>query len=549
MKDKTKAVMLLTEEIRSLKARIKALEKVTSEHKKTEKTLRAQAEESRVITENMNDIIFQISLLGFIEYVSPAVEKFYGYKPGDLIGQHFKKTTPTDEIPKVLAVINKIILGEGVRHFAINQLDAQGRLVPMEINALPITKEGKIVGMQGVMRDITERKEAEAELKESAERVLTIIEAVDEGITLSDKEGYFEVFNSRMQEITGYTKEEANSNKKFITLLYPDPEKLKEAYEGIEEVFKKGRTYNTETTLQAKDGTKRTLLVSTSLIRHKNRDMLLSAYRDITERKKSEEELRAAYAKLKAAQLQLIEAEKTEAIGRIAAGVAHEVENPLAVIIQGINYLEDEFPSPQKDLAEILQMIKDNIKRADNIVRALGDLSRKAELVLNLEDINSIIEEALILVQHRTKIEGVEVIKEFGRGLPRVLVDKAKMEQVFINILLNAVQAMPVGGRLFIRSYLTKSENLTEMPDSDYFKREERAVVVEIEDTGIGVSAENAKNIFEPFFTTKGPRGGSGLGLSITKSIIEMHKGFIDLKSEEGKGAKVTICLKITQGG
>ncbi|MDD5165764.1 MAG: ATP-binding protein [Candidatus Omnitrophica bacterium] len=272
--------------------------------------------------------------------------------------------------------------------------------------------------------------------------------------------------------------------------------------------------------------------------------------KEVTERKKAEDELKKAYIDLKEAQDQLIQAEKLNAVGQLASGVAHEVRNPLGIILQGINYLEKKMsPDKKNETAEIMAMLKGSVQRADKIIAALLDFSRAASSDLKLEDINSILESSLNLVKARFKFDNIDVVTEIKEGLPMVLADKNKLEQVFINILLNAAQAMPGGGKITIRSYakeLKETRDGIGKREEDHFRIGEKAVIVEIEDCGNGISEENLKKIFDPFFTTKGPGSGVGLGLSVTRNIIHMHKGLIYAESQLGKGTKVIIILKIS---
>ena len=262
----------------------------------------------------------------------------------------------------------------------------------------------------------------------------------------------------------------------------------------------------------------------------------------------SEEELRRAYIQLKATQEQLIQDEKLKAIGQLASGVAHEVRNPLGIIIQGVNYLERVVVSKKEEVVDTLNTIKESVNRADKIISSLLDFSKASKLDLKAEDVNSILEDSLTLVKTKFKFEDIEVIKETKKDIPKVKVDKTRLQQVFVNILLNAIQSMPEGGKVIIRSYY---KNLKEIRDGigqkegDFFRIGEKAVIVEVEDTGSGIPEENLKRIFDPFFTTKGPRGGAGLGLSVTKNIINMHKSLIDIESKIGKGTKVIVILKI----
>ncbi|MFH1594135.1 MAG: ATP-binding protein [Candidatus Omnitrophota bacterium] len=260
----------------------------------------------------------------------------------------------------------------------------------------------------------------------------------------------------------------------------------------------------------------------------------------------SENKLKTAYGKLKKAQYQLIHAEKMEAIGRMASGVAHEVKNPLGIILQGVNYFETKLPASQKNSHEMLSMMKKSVKRADSIVRALLDFSRTETLNARPEDINSVLNNSINLIEHKTSPMAIEVIKELGSGLPQVQIDRGKLEQLFVNLLLNAIYAMPEGGKLYIRTYMTVFPDASESLDiskNDQVQMD-KAVAVEIEDTGTGITKENLKKIFDPFFTTKKRTEGTGLGLAVVKSIIEMHKGHLAVTSTPGEGTKFIITLR-----
>ncbi|MFA5144318.1 MAG: ATP-binding protein [Candidatus Omnitrophota bacterium] len=271
-------------------------------------------------------------------------------------------------------------------------------------------------------------------------------------------------------------------------------------------------------------------------------------HREKKEKESLEEAIRKAYIELQETQNQLIQAEKLNAIGQLASGVAHEVRNPLGIILQGVDYLEAKLASKDKDIVETLAILKDGVKRADNIIDNLLNFSRAAALDLQLEDANSILENSLQLVKNRCKFENIEIVKELMTDGAKILVDKNKIEQVCVNILLNAIQAMPEGGRLIIRSYsrrLERARNGVGRRQGDYLKIGEKAVTFEFEDTGVGVSDDNINKIFDPFFTTKGPDGGTGLGLSVSRNIIHMHKGLIYAESRLGKGTKITVILKM----
>jgi len=257
-------------------------------------------------------------------------------------------------------------------------------------------------------------------------------------------------------------------------------------------------------------------------------------------------ELKIAYDELKEMQDKLIQSEKLKAIGQLASGVAHEIRNPIGIIMQGVSYLEQVIPPEEKDYRETLSIVKESTQRADKIVISLLDFSRATKLELHPEDIRLILENSITLV--KTELKDIELVREIQEGLPEVLVDKNKLTQVFINMFMNAVHAMPGGGRLIVRGFVRQMERAGgDKALGGFFEAGEKAVVVEIEDTGTGISEENLKKIFDPFFTTKGPGKGTGLGLSISQNIIILHRGRIEIESRMGKGTKMIITLRVSK--
>lgn len=259
-------------------------------------------------------------------------------------------------------------------------------------------------------------------------------------------------------------------------------------------------------------------------------------------------ELAMAYSKLKESQEELLQSAKFGAIGQLASSVAHEVRNPLAIILQSIEYLDCKVALEDK---EIIQMAKHNIQRANTIVATLLDFAKIKKLNVVPVDINSIIEDSVILTHYSNLKDEVRVVKELSRNLPQALVDRQKIEQVLVNVNLNAIQAMPKGGTLFLRTYLAEFNRLqagAENKNGNPPLPVKKAVIIEIEDEGVGISEENLKNIFRPFFTTKEETLGVGLGLSVAKDIVAMHNGQIEIKSQLNQGTKVIITLPVEGG-
>jgi PAS domain S-box-containing protein len=405
---------------------------------------------------------------------------------------------------------------------------------------------------QQLLIEISERKLAEKAIRESERKMQAIFNQTFQFIGLMTVDGILIEANRTALKFSGI---EASSvlNKPFW--LGPwwshSPELQEKVHQAVGKVAR-GEFIRFEATHLDKDGTVHYVDFSLKPVKDETGKIifLIPEGRDITERKQAEEELRKAYIKLKETQDQLIQAEKLNAVGLLASGVAHEVRNPLGIMIQGVNYLEKKIAPKDKDISETLDMIKNSIKRADKVIRGLLDFSKATTLHLHPENINSILENALILIKNQPGFKNIEIVKDLKADIPGISVDKNKIEQVCINILLNAAQAMHEGGKIIIRSYDKILKEAVKGPgerDENHFKAGERAVIIEFEDTGVGIPEESINKIFDPFFTTKSPRGGTGLGLSVSLSIINMHKGLIYAQSQVGKGTKITVILKMAK--
>ncbi len=260
--------------------------------------------------------------------------------------------------------------------------------------------------------------------------------------------------------------------------------------------------------------------------------------KEVEERKETENQLRIANTRLQSTQNQLIQAAKMEVVGGLASGVAHEVKNPLAIILQGVEYLERKTPKDDKSVTTTIGYIRNAVERADNIVRGLMDFSSISQLSIQQQQIVPIIEKALMLLKHQFDKYHIKVIKKFADNLPELAIDINKIEQVFLNLLMNAADAMDQGGILRIDIYRQAFEEQNEGRKKDF-------LVVRITDQGSGISAQVQDNIFDPFFTTKRTKGGTGLGLSIVRNILETHKAIIEIKNNPDKGAQVTITFAL----
>ena len=226
--------------------------------------------------------------------------------------------------------------------------------------------------------------------------------------------------------------------------------------------------------------------------------------------------------------------------------MAHEVKNPLQIILLGVRYLSDRVARDDVNVQMALTEMQDAVTRADTIVRLLLDLSAPKQMDIKEEDLNRVVEDALRLVNFEMTGQRVTVVSELAAGLPLLRLDRMKMGQVFINLFQNAIHAMPGGGTLTVRTCLRElADTQRFLSDTSHFRRGETVAVVEIEDTGGGITEAQLPNVFDPFFTTKPTGKGTGLGLAIVKNIIEMHGAKIDIRNRPGApGVRVTIVLK-----
>jgi signal transduction histidine kinase len=228
--------------------------------------------------------------------------------------------------------------------------------------------------------------------------------------------------------------------------------------------------------------------------------------------------------------------------------VAHEVKNPLAMILAGTEFLLSQSERLGDPAVEpVLRDIRSAVERASAVVHGLLNYSAATELEPKPADLDRVIAQSLLLVQHALHRGHIRVEKELVSGLPPLLLDVPKVEQVLINLLINAIDAMPEGGTLTIRTQrkqLTASDESVGHRQTDPLRVGESVVLVSVQDTGPGFSAEHLKHVFDPFFTTKPTGKGTGLGLAVSKTIISLHGGTIWVGNNPRGGAVVTVVLR-----
>jgi len=241
------------------------------------------------------------------------------------------------------------------------------------------------------------------------------------------------------------------------------------------------------------------------------------------------QELSTYVQQLKESQEQLIQAEKLTSLGQMAASIAHEINNPLAGVLVYTKLLSKKVAGDtfvKEEALGYLSKMESEISHSSRIIRNLLDFARQTEPMFRLVDINRVLEQALSLVGHQAQLQNIEVIREISPSLPKVMADFDQLQQVFTNLTLNAIQAMPDGGRLILHTSVVDGQ-----------------IRVDVQDTGCGIPKENLAKLFTPFFTTKEKGKGVGLGLAVIHGIIERHKGKVKVQSEVGKGTTFSVYL------
>ncbi len=376
--------------------------------------------------------------------------------------------------------------------------------------AIPFVVNRAIEGYHLMLEKVRLQKE----LIEAKNFLESIVENEGDAISVVDLEGKVIYWNKGAERIYGFKKEEV-LGKNPSQFIYPEDERVKMEEERlmnqlISKLLNGDVISNHEARRRTKDGREIIISMTISPLRNAHGEIIgfSKICKDITEIKKTEE--------------RLILTERLSSLGELTAGVAHELRNPLA----GIK-INTQILLRNKDLSEtekkLLKSTEEGIEKIQKIVDDMLNFAKPRPTHFKNVDINELIERSLEILQTKLKKANISTFFEKGMKIPELKVDPHQIQQVFINLILNSIQAMQNGGTLTLRTFLEKDGK----------------VGVEIRDTGIGIPRENLKKIFDPFFTTKSE--GTGLGLSISLKILENHEATIDVMSKEGEGSTFII--------
>jgi two-component system, cell cycle sensor histidine kinase and response regulator CckA len=511
------------------------LEETITNQKETQKALRESQEKYQNLVEESFDGIF-IQRGQNIIFVNKRLNEMLGYKEGELIGQNHWVVYHPDYQELTRERAQARMRGEEVvRRYEVKLQRKDGSWFYGELNARPITfPSDKESGIQVWIKDIMEQKLAEETLRESEEKYRTILESIEDGYYETDLAGNFTFFNASLCRVFGYSENEL-MGMNYIKNI--DKETADKLYGVFNRVYKtkipvKGFEYE----VSWKGGRKRFVEISVSLLRDTwGKPMgFRGIIRDVTERKLAED-------KSKRLETHLQQAQKMESIGTLAGGVAHDFNNLLMAIQGRTSLIRMNKDSSHPDF-EHLKGIEAHVESAAGLTKQLLGFARGGKYEVRPTDLNKLIEKESHMFG-RTKKE-ITIHRRYEENLWSVAVDRRQIDQVLLNLYVNAWQAMPGGGNLYLE---TKNVTIDESYVKPFSIEPGRYVKISVTDTGVGMDKATQERIFDPFFTTKELGRGTGLGLASVYGIIKNHGGFINVHSKKGHGTTFNIYLPASE--
>jgi two-component system cell cycle sensor histidine kinase/response regulator CckA len=501
-----------------------AHEEITERKRAEEARLSAELK-YRTLVEHIPAIIYIAALdkTSSTLYVNPQIEHILGFSTSEWLGdpQRWLKQLHPLDLDAVLAGVERTQAGAGPIRSEFRMIARDGRVMWFRDEAVLVRDgAGQPRFVQGVMLDITERKQAEQALLESEERYRLITENSGDLISMTDHDGRFVYASPSFRQVLGYDPA-ALTGALISEIVHPDDVEL------VLTALAAAAVQPTSIVVRlrhAEGGWRWIEGHATAVIRH-GAHYFVGMGRDITERRRLE--------------AQFLQSQKMESVGQLAGGVAHDFNNLLTAINGYAEFAMADLP-PDSELRADLEEIVKAADRAAVLTRQLLTFARKQAIEPRIIDVNELIGGVEKLLR-RLLGEGIILVTELASNLGQVKADPGQLEQVLVNMAINARDAMPQGGTLVI-----STRNLSHEPreaDAEGGDPSGSSVLIMISDSGCGMDAETQQRVFEPFFTTKGPGRGTGLGLSTCYGIVKQHGGSITVASELGRGSTFTISL------
>lgn len=457
-----------------------------------------------------------------------AAEEITGYKKEEVLGRECCFILKSDLCDLHCPFADIYETGKTVYNYEIQITNKDGEKIPVNITTSALrSSDNKIIGGIENFRDLTKHEGLWGKLRQERNMAQQYLNIAGVIIVAINEKGLVTLINKKGCDVLGYEEYEIIGRNWFDLCL---PERIQKEIKGVFERLMNGKNdfvdYH-ENSILTKSGEERMIAWHNTILTDEKGANIgtLSSGEDITKRKQTE--------------MELIRSEKLASLGQLAASVAHEVNNPLAGILVYTSLLLRKYEQntiQSEDTKNQLHKMKKELERTTRIIRNLLDFSRQSDPSIRLLDVNKVVEAALLLVKHQISLEHISLKIELKEDLPSVFADFDQIQQVMINIILNATQAMPDGGSLTITTSIAKGTVISESKKD--------AVRIDIKDTGVGIPKENLSRLFTPFFTTKERGKGVGLGLPVVHGIIERHKGKIEVSSDLNMGTTFSIFLE-----
>ena len=504
-----------------------------TERKQAEEALRDSEERYRLLVENQTDMIVKFDADGQLTFVSQSYCKAFGKSEDELLGKEFIPLIHEEDKEVVEKALNKVHRPPYIAHVEQRAMTKDGWRWQAWLNTAVLNEKNEVEATVAVGRDINNQKQAEKTLVESEKKHREMIANISDVIGILDIDGTIKYKSPNVKKWFGWRPEDLVGTDGWETVHPDDLDRVQTEFFTL--LKKENSTTTVEYRYKCEDGSYKMIeLTAVNLVKDSIVSGILMNYHDITERKRAEEEK-------KKLQTQLQQAQKIEAIGTLAGGIAHDFNNLLMAIQGRTSIMLMKKDSSHPDIRH-LKGIEDNVESAADLTRQLLGFARGGKYEVKPTDLNEVVNKQNRMFG-RTKKE-ITIRGKYEENLWPVEADRGQIEQVLLNLYVNAWQAMPGGGDLYL-----ETENLTlDQTDVKPFSIEPgRYVKISVTDTGVGMDKATREKIFEPFFTTKEMGRGTGLGLASAYGIIKNHGGFINVYSEKGHGTTFNVYLPASE--
>ena len=496
------------------------------------------------IIQSSHDAVIGKGLDQIITSWNPGAERLYGYQAHEMIGRNIEAIVPAEEREREAQLHSRVAAGKHVEPYQARRVRKDGTLVTVALTLSPIADDrGTIIGVSTVGRDATDQQRAQA-------RFTGLLEAAPDAIICVDRDGRIALANAQAERLFGYTRDELIGQP--VETLVPDA--AREIHPGHRAGYladPQPRPMGADMQLagRRRDGTTFPAEISLSAIDTEEGILVTAAVRDVTERLESQAERERLLTQAERDRLerQMHQSQRLESLGQLAGGVAHDFNNLLGVISNYAAFASEQLssPAPGLNLADVcddITQIERAAERAASLTHQLLAFARQEVIqprALNLSDVVNGVEQLLL----RTLGEHVELITDLSSQLCPVLADPGQIEQVLVNLAVNARDAMPQGGKLTIQ---TAVSDVGEPAATQLGLAPARYVTLKVSDTGTGIPPHILDRVCEPFFSTKPKGAGSGLGLATVYGIVTQAGGQLRIYSDSGLGTTFTAYLPAT---